>query len=88
MIELKNVAGRLGWLYGKAVYIAYIFNNSMWLINRQKLVDFIAKRVTKTFVSKEEAGYKLYQRRDRKDVLTLVKLGDIMEDIQPVIVKI
>jgi hypothetical protein len=87
-IELKNVAGRLGWLYGKAVYIAYIFNNSMWLINRQKLVDFIAKRVTKTFVSKEEAGYKLYQRRDRKDVLTLVKLGDIMEDIQPVIVKI
>jgi hypothetical protein len=60
----------------------------MWLINRQKLVDFIAKRVTKTFVSKEEAGYKLYQRRDRKDVLTLVKLGDIMEDIQPVIVKI
>lgn len=87
-IELKNVAGNLGWLYGKARYIAYIFNNSMWLINRKKLIEFIDKKVTKKFVRKEEASYKLYQRQDRKDVLTLVKLGDIMYDIQPVIVKI
>lgn len=88
-IEIKNVNGKTGWLYGKADYIVYVFNEEMWFINKRKLVNLVEKKTEDVYVTdKNEAKYKLYQRLNRKDLLTKANLGDILKELKPTILKI
>lgn len=38
-IELQNVRGNPGWIYGKADFIAFELMNSWLIISRKKLID-------------------------------------------------
>lgn len=81
-IELHSVRkDNKGWLYdGKADLIAFELSKSFRLVERlelikliQKLVDFEAK-----VTNSKEALYKVYSRKDRFDVLTMIKSEDLL----------
>lgn len=81
-IELHSVRkDNKGWLYaGKADLIAFELSKSFRLVERleliklvQKLVDFEAK-----VSSSKDALYKVYSRKKRPDLLTMIKSDDLL----------
>lgn len=76
-VELKNVLGQLGWLYGKATHIAFELNDYFVMVDISDLQALIARKVKKVLVS-QPTLYELYQREGRNDVITLVKTIDLM----------
>jgi hypothetical protein len=78
-VELKNVNGDLGWLYGNADFFAFETNEYWILVSKEHLQDFISKNVSKTKVdSVDKCLYCLYNRDKRKDLITMVKTIDLM----------
>lgn len=78
--EFKNVHGNPGWMYGGAHYIAFDMPEvgGFAIVNREELAFFCEKHVKDEFVStKNEAYLRKYQRNDRKDVITKVRLSDL-----------
>lgn len=81
-IEFKNVRGNDGWLYGKADKIVFEREKDFVLVDRAMLQHFCEQKVSEVFVStSKEALYKKYQRPNRKDVITLVKLDDVLHEL-------
>ena len=78
-VEFKNVRGDKGWLYGKASYIAFDMpeEGGFLVVPREELRKYAEKHVTKEFVDKKNAYKKLYQRKERKDVITKLNVADI-----------
>ncbi len=81
-IELHGVrADDKGWLYaGHADLIAFELSKSFRIVDRlelvvlvEKLVDFKAK-----VSSPNDALYKVYSRKRRPDLLTMIKSADLM----------
>jgi len=86
-VELKNVNGKNGWLYGKADYVVYVFLKELWFINRKRLINFINQKLIKEYVTdKKFAQYKLYKRLNRNDLLTLINLKDLKIALNPAII--
>lgn len=81
-LELVNVNGNEGWLYGKAEYIAFRTNNKIIFNKRNKLLNFILDKTKQQAISSENPKdcYVLYQRKQRKDVIVKVPTKDI-EDL-------
>lgn len=77
-IELLNINGKHGWLYGKADYFSFESNDYWILISRENLQRFIADRCKEKEWCKEPSLYKLYRREGRKDAITLVKTIDLI----------
>lgn len=75
-LEIKNVAGGLGWLYKQADYFAFESERSWIFVKRTKLIEWLNKNLKKVEVDDPEP-YKLYSRKGRKDVLTLVPTVDL-----------
>lgn len=76
-VELKNVNGKKGWLYGEAEFFVFEIKNYWIVVDKIDLQDFIAEKCKdKIRVNKPEL-YKLYQRKDRKDIITLVTSYDL-----------
>jgi hypothetical protein len=78
--EFKNVAGNPGWMYGGATIIAFDMpeEGGFAIVDREELEFFCEKHVKDEVVSdKREAYLKKYTRRDRLDVITIVKLHDL-----------
>lgn len=79
-VELQNIYGYKGWLYGKATHIAFEYEGWFLLVDRMKLVKLIDEKVDKTEqptikkrgVAIEIKNYKKFQREDRKDIMVLV----------------
>lgn len=73
-VEIKNVKGDDGWLYGgKTELIAFETENSFLLFNRQQMQEFVELNLQRVWVKdKRDALFKLYSREGRKDELTLV----------------
>ena len=81
-IEFKNVRGNDGWLYGKADKIVFEREKDFVLVNRLPLQNFCEQTVSEVFVDEsKEAIYKRYQRPSRKDVISLVRLDDILHEL-------
>jgi hypothetical protein len=80
-VEFKNVRGNEGWLHGSATFIAFDIaeEGGFAVILREELVDWCLLNVDNTFVGKNEAYRKLYQREGREDVLTKIHLTDLKE---------
>lgn len=80
-VELKNVNGEEGWLYGgRANFIVFETEDYWVVVLKTKLQEFIYGRIDRTFVDKpEDALYKLYSRKDRNDMMTLAKTIDLMK---------
>lgn len=80
-VELRNVKGEPGWLFGKADLIAFEKEKSFILVKRLDLLALVNKKVN--LVAKvrdpKDALYKIYTRAGRKDKLTLLPSKDIEE---------
>lgn len=77
-VELKNVNGRQGWLYGKADMIAFEFEGYFINVPRARLVKWIDENVNDKFFSEPMPYYK-FSRATRDDVLVLVPIEDLIE---------
>lgn len=79
-VEFKNVRGNPGWLYGGASIIAFDMpeEGGFAIVDREELAFFCEKHVANEFVTnKQEAYLKRYTRKDRQDVISILKLHDI-----------
>ena len=85
-IEFHNVRGLDGWLYGEADKIAFEREKDFVIVDRVELTKFCEKAVAPIFVKNvNEALYKIYRRKTRKDVISKVLMTDIVDDIENII---
>jgi len=76
-IEIQNVQGKHGWLYGKADYIVFEQQDKYFFAKRSELVKFVEKKVDLSAEpTHNKTLYGLYTRKDRKDLLTIVYLDE------------
>lgn len=83
-VELTNVRGNKGWLYGKAEYIAFEIQKGFIIVETNKLRKLVEDNIT------NEIGkgiYKRYSRRYRLDEVTLVPREDIIKITDKIIYK-
>jgi hypothetical protein len=80
-VELKNVRGELGWLFGRADLIAFERRGTFLIIRTNDLKKLVKEKADLKSIVKNpnEALYKIYQRKGRKDKLTLLPMKDIEE---------
>lgn len=76
-IELVNVRGDKGWLYGKAAYIAFETETSWLLVTPNRIKKLLKEKVKDWTSSDKKELYKVYSRAGRKDELVLVKMKDL-----------
>jgi hypothetical protein len=80
-VELRNVRGEVGWLFGKTDLIAFEKETAFIFVKRLDLLAVVNKKVN--LVAKvhdpKDAVYKIYTRAGRKDKLTLLPASDIEE---------
>jgi hypothetical protein len=80
-VELRNVRGEIGWLFGKADLIAFEKEAAFIFVKRLDLLAVVNKKVN--LVAKvrdpKDTLYKIYTRDGRKDKLTLLPASDIEE---------
>jgi hypothetical protein len=83
-VEFKNVAGRRGWLYGKADIIAFEREENFILVNRKLFARLCEKLCDLTKINEDVRTplYTGYQRRNRQDILSLIKITDITDNIK------
>lgn len=82
-VEFKNVQGNLGWLYGKADYVAFELQDSFLFVDRKDLVKVSEKVVDMNDIVKKpfEARRKCYHRRNRPDELVaMIHISDITNE--------
>lgn len=78
--EFKNVAGELGWMYGKSSIIAFEMPEvgGFVIVGTEELKDYCEKETSEEVVSSKINAYKKrYTRKDRQDVITYVTLHDL-----------
>lgn len=72
-LELRNVQGNYGWVYGKADFIAFERDNGFLMVGRPELAKWCNENIDPTIVTdKRKAKMCVYQRAGRKDKITLV----------------
>lgn len=79
-VEFKNVQGNLGWVFGKAKWIAFDMPElgAFLRVLRQELVDWCKENVEyQTIVAKKDCYRKGYRRKDREDLITKICLQDL-----------
>ena len=77
-VELMNIKGNEGWLYGKSDYIAFETLKYWIIVEAEKLRSFIDEVVTNTeLLIDTKIPYRLYRRRGRLDKLVMVPILDI-----------
>lgn len=78
-VEIKNVSGNNGWLYGKADNFAFETKTQYVVVDKKPLQDFIAEKCkTKQCCTTPEL-YKLYRRDNRKDIIVLVETSELIK---------
>jgi len=81
-LEFKNVKGREGWMYGRADWISFDLPEMGGFVTvlRKNLLDY-ALDVTdmSSLVPKKQAYKKLYRRKDRMDLITIITINDLAE---------
>lgn len=77
-IELMNIKGNEGWVYGKSDYIAFETLKFWVIVETDKLRSFIEEVVTDPeLLIEEKKPYRLYRRRGRLDKLVMVPIIDM-----------
>ena len=77
-VELMNVHGDTGWLYGQADYFAFEVEDYWISVAKVDLQKFIEEKCKEKVWSDVPSLYLLYRRSGRKDIITLVKTIDLM----------
>lgn len=80
-LEYKNVQGREGWLVSNVDILAFERDDDFILVRRKELQRMADKKCNlNDMVEKScDALYKGYTRTGRKDLITQVKMKDIMK---------
>lgn len=86
-IELRNVNGKNGWLYGNADIITFETRKWWILVKRDDLVQFIEGILNGGDPSPNPEPYKLYQREGRSDLLTILPTVDLLSIASKVLEK-
>lgn len=76
-VEIKNVNGDVGWLYGDADYFAFELHNYWIIVDKIDLQELVKTQVKKEY-TKIPMLNKLYSREGRKDVMTLISTFDLI----------
>ena len=79
-LELNNVAGRVGWLLAEKLdYLAFERADDFIIVRREDLKELAKSLCQFEYVDCPlDALYNLYQRRGRKDLLTVIRTDDIL----------
>lgn len=90
-LEFINVQGDKGWLKGEATHIAFERQNEFLLAERLDLLEWSKSIIRQKnngsapeTTDRRDAGYKLYQRKGRKDWLTRVLYTDIIKSLNSI----
>lgn len=75
-VELQNVNGGAGWLFGLADNIAFETLTEWLIVSRTALIDALKSNIYKEFVDTPEI-YRMYRRKGRNDVIVLVPTKDL-----------
>ena len=82
-VELRNVDGNPGWILGGAMWIAFEMPEvgGYVRVERKELLQWCLKNVNfkDSVANKNDAYRKVYQRRNRKDKITMLALHDLQE---------
>jgi len=76
-IELQNVQGKKGSLYGDADYFAFETDFFFILVYKLKLQEWIADKCKAKEFSKSPDVYKLFTRPGKKDIITIIPTIDL-----------
>lgn len=77
-IEIKNVNGDNGWMYGESDFIAFETEEYFFITPRLSLKRFVEHKCKSKIWSVDPALYQLYRRKERpNECLTLIKTIDI-----------
>jgi len=79
-VEFKNVQGKPGWMYGGAAIIAFDMpeEGGFSIVDREELAFFCEKHVSDEAVTDKKYAYrKKYTRKDRQDVISILRLYDL-----------
>lgn len=77
-IEIKNVAGRPGWLYKDSFWIVFETTRYYIHVRTERLQEFIHDMVDFTQpITNSKEFYSLYKREGRDDLLTIISLADL-----------
>lgn len=85
-VEFQNVHGNVGWAKGEADKIAFETLNGYLIINRLDLYEFCKRKIIDKKIYNKKEIYKLYQRSNRKDVITLVLTSDLFFEVPHVFI--
>jgi hypothetical protein len=78
-VEIYNIDGGPGWVYGDADYIAFQLPDKFLCVSRVELVWKVNSMVSKLpFVTKSGIEYTLYGRSNRKDMVVVLPIHEIM----------
>lgn len=75
-IELLNVAGKPGWLFGDADYIAFEHEDGFFLLDRYKLIELVS--CIEPSFGKVLCG--LHRRPGRNDLTTVIPWEQIVKN--------
>ena len=78
--EFKNVQGNPGWMYGGSSVIAFDLpeEGGFSIVNTKELREYCELNVSDEIVDHKSKAYKTrYTRKDREDVITILKLSDL-----------
>ena len=76
-IEFQNVRGETGWAKGKADYIAFEQTDCFIIVNRESMLNMCRSLITDRTIYNTKELYKLYRRKNRLDVMTMIKTSDL-----------
>ena len=80
-VEIKNVKGDAGWLYGKADYIAFKHIDGFIMVKRVDLIKLLDEKRLKWDDGRYKKGrnfYETYTRDGRKDEIVMFPICDIL----------
>lgn len=84
-VEFQNVSGKNGWLYGKSQCIVFEREKDFVIVSRKSLLEFCEKNVEKKKVyNSHEAIYKIYTREGRKDIISMIRMDDLLKQLEPI----
>lgn len=76
-VEIQNVKGKEGWLYGRAHYIAFELNNEWIICKRTAILKLISEKVLDKTIKTSKELYTYYQRKGREDIIIKVLSEDL-----------
>lgn len=79
-VELKNVSGSSGWLYGDADFLAFEQPGGFLMVRRRELVQLAERMRPKCRVSRVSGMYNtLYSRANRDDLVMVMHKNDLAD---------